>query len=198
MSAEGRAATRMLRPLVSPWVELRGAKAAEKENVMRSLTSRITLMVLLLGVIALGMGSAVHAQDYAKLKEGESVFTDATPTLLAAGAIPTFPHEPSGIALQRGQSARGGLVVTPAVDPRLVLLTVEQGTLTVRNTVPVVVTRQTGAPESVPAATEFTMTTGDAYVSPASSGGQLRNTGTEEVILLAAIIYPDPAATPTP
>ncbi|MET0589756.1 MAG: hypothetical protein ABWZ77_01140 [Naasia sp.] len=159
--------------------------------------SRLTLIVLILAVLSLGMGVvAVRAQD--AMKMGESVFTDATPTLLADGAVAAWPAEAAGIALQRVHIAPGGHIDTPAEDPRLVLLTVEQGTITVRNTVDATVTRQAGEQETVPAETEYTMTVGDSYLSPANSGGYLRNPGTGEAILLAAIVYPASEATPIP
>lgn len=58
-------------------------------------------------------------------------------------------------------------------------------------------TRQAGEQESAPAQTEYTMTVGDAYLSPANSGGSLRNDGSDEAILLAAIVYPAEESTPT-
>jgi len=129
---------------------------------------------------------------------GESVFEGATPELLAAGAIPSYPPAPAEIALQRVRIAPGGNIVTPADDPRLILVYVESGTLTVRNTVPTLVTRAAQEQEEIPAETEYTMNAGDSYVSPPVSGGELRNEGTEEVILLAALVVstPDGAATP--
>ncbi len=42
------------------------------------------------------------------------------------------------------------------------------------------------------------MTAGDFSLSPAGSGGQLRNDGTEDVILLAGVILPIPASSATP
>lgn len=127
---------------------------------------------------------------------GERVFAGATPELLAAGAVPAYPPLPAEIALQRVRLAPGGRVVTPGDDPRLVLLVVERGTLTVRNTVAAAVTRAGGTREVVPAGTAFTMGAGDSYVSPARSGGELRNPGPGEASLLAAVLVPGPAGTP--
>jgi hypothetical protein len=75
---------------------------------------------------------------------------------------------------------------------------VEQGTLTVRNTVPAVVTRASQDQETLPADTAFTMGPGDSTVSGPRSGGALRNDGTGEVTLLAAIFWPVGAGTPVP
>ena len=75
-------------------------------------------------------------------------------------------------------------------DPRVVLIVVERGTLTVNNTEGTVVTRSGQIQDAVPAGTEFTMSAGDANLSPVGTGGELRNEGTEEVSLLAGILVP--------
>ena len=74
-----------------------------------------------------------------------------------------------------------------------------------RNTVPAVVTRGAAlatpgalTQEAIPAETEFTMSAGDSTLSPAGSGGELRNEGSEEVILLASLIAPVPESAATP
>jgi hypothetical protein len=130
--------------------------------------------------------------------EGESVFTDATPVDLGSGLIPAYPPLPAAIGLQRLTIAPGGHVDTPGDDPRLVFFTVEQGTLTVRNTVPAVVTRASQHQETLPANTDFTMGPGDSTVSGPESGGTLRNEGTGDVTLLAAILWPVRPSTPVP
>ena len=54
---------------------------------------------------------------------GESAFGEgATAELLAAGAIPAAPPQPAALALQRVRLAPGSRIVTPAGDPRVVLL----------------------------------------------------------------------------
>jgi hypothetical protein len=100
------------------------------------------------------------------------------------------------MALQRVTIAPGGHVDTPSGDWRVVLVLVERGTLTVREVLPVVVTRATQEQESMPAGAEFTLQVGDSYLSPSGSGGELRNDGTDEVSVLAGILYPMPAGTP--
>jgi hypothetical protein len=72
------------------------------------------------------------------------------------------------------------------------LLLVEQDTLTVFNTVETTVTRAAllATPtalseETIPPGTPFTMTAGDFWLRPPNSGGELRNDGTEDVVLLA-------------
>ena len=173
---------------------------------MRRLTSLIAVGLVLLGVAALGASRSATVQaDQIELIVGESVFADATPTLLALGVVPAYPALPAALALQRVVIAPGGRITTPADDPRVTLIYVERGTLTVRNTVATQVTRGAvmatpgaEAQEAIPAETEFTMSAGDATLSPGGSGGELRNEGSEEVILLASIIVPVPDGAATP
>jgi hypothetical protein len=155
------------------------------------------VLLLLSGVVAVAAYSAA-AQESEMMKRGESVFTDATPIDLGSGLIPASPPLPAAIGLQRLTIAPGGHVDTPGDDPRLVFFTVEQGTLTVRNTVPAVVTRASQHQETLPANTDFTMGPGDSTVSGPGSGGTLRNEGTGDVTLLAAILWPVRPSTPVP
>ena len=178
---------------------------------MRRLQSLVVVLVLLSGVVALRASVAARAQSDAVERghpipnqgEGESVFEGATPELLAASTVLSSLPQPAALALQRVRIAPGGRTLTPAGDPRVVLVYVERGTLSVRNTVPTQLTRGAvmatpgaQAQEAIPAETEFTMSAGDSFFSPAGSGGELRNDGTEEVILLASIIVPIPDGTP--
>jgi hypothetical protein len=151
------------------------------------------LLLLLSGVVALAAFSAA-AQSYES--EGESVFTAATPVDLGSGLIPAYPPRPAAIGVQRVVIAPGGHVDSPGDDSRLVFFTVEQGTLTVRTTVPAVVTRASQHQETMPANTDVTMGPGDATVSGPRSGGVLRNDGAGDVTLLAAIIWPVGPSTP--
>jgi hypothetical protein len=169
--------------------------------------SLVAVLLVLLGVAALGASRSATARDeipiYSAMKAGE--LTDATAELLAVGLLPASLSQPAAIALQRVRIAPGGSIAVPADDPKVVLFYVERGTLTVRNTVPAVVTRGAAlatpgaeTQEAIPAETEFTMSAGDSSLSPAGSGGELRNAGSEEVILLASLIAPVPESATTP
>ncbi len=158
------------------------------------------ISVVLLGVVALASTNSATAEEVAL--RGESVFTDATSEVLAVGTVPAFPSSPAELALQRVRIAPGGHIDTPGDDQRVTLIYIERGTLTVRNTVDTMVTRGAAmgtpgaeAQDTIAAETEFTMTAGDANLSPASTGGELRNDGTEDVMLLAALIVPIPDGT---
>ena len=158
------------------------------------------VLVLLGGVVSLGVGSPVGAQETPrpdpdegsdipfyvapdgdpsdKQAMGESVFGEgATGELLAAGLLPTAPL-PATFGLQRVTMVPGSQIRSPEGDPRVVLLYVERGTLTVTNTVAASVTRGSalatpGAElrEEIPAGTAYTMRAGDSYLSPPGSGG---------------------------
>jgi hypothetical protein len=171
----------------------------------RRLLSLIAVAVVLLGVAALGASRSATARDEIPeaMKAGE--LTDATAELLAVGMLPSSLPHPAALALQRVRIAPGGTVVVAADDPKVVLFYVERGTLTVHTTVDAVVTRGATratpgaqAQEAVPAKTEFTMSAGDSSLSPAGSGGELRNDGSQEVILLASLIAPVPESAATP
>jgi hypothetical protein len=108
-------------------------------------------------------------EDYVYIREeaeGESVFgLGASAELLGIGVIPDTPAQPAALTLERVTIAPGAHIVTPADDPRVVLVYVEGGILTVRNTVATTVTRGMAlatpgaqAQEAIPAETEFTMT----------------------------------------
>lgn len=124
---------------------------------------------------------------------------------LASGPVPKYPPLPAEIALYRVRIAPGSRIVTPADDVALGLVYVESGTLAARRTVAGVVTRGAALAtpgvqreEAVPANTEVVLEEGDAYVAPPGSGGEVRNDGTEDAIILDVVIASTMAATPTP
>src|SRR3954454_20687023 len=147
---------------------------AEESPVKRRLVSLGVVLVVLIGTGVLVTHPAATAQDYMKAGTLEG----ATAELLAVGPLPSSLPQPAGIGLQRVRIDPGGRIVVPADDPKVVLFYVESGTLTVRSTVPAVVTRGADlatpgaqAQEAIPTETEFTMRAGDATLSPAGSGG---------------------------
>ena len=182
--------------------EAGGVASGEECPVKCRPMSLVAVLFVLLDVAALGASRSATAQDY-YVKAG--TLEDATAELLAVGMLPASLPQPAAIALQRVRIAPGGSIVVPADDPKVVLFYVERGTLTVRNTVDAVFTRGAtratpGAQtqEAIPAETEFTMRAGDATLSPAGSGGELRNAGSEEVVLLSSLIASVPESTATP
>jgi hypothetical protein len=135
---------------------------------------------------------------------------DAQP--LAVGSSPTLPAAPADLILVRLTLQPGAVLPNDPNDPSLALAYVESGTVTLHYTDALTITRAAAiaalatpaatmpGPEAVAAGASATLTVGDSFVSPANSGGDLRNEGTTPAVLLAAIIGPSqmgaPAATP--
>ena len=173
---------------------------------MRRLLSLIAVLVVLLGMAALSVRPAANAQDFPEARRmQESTFEHATGEVLAGSLAPVSLPPSAGIALLRLHIAPRGRIVTPADEPTVVLLYVERGTVTVRTTVPAMVTRGAAlatpgaqAQDAFPAETAFTMSAGDASLSPPMAGGELRNEGSEEVSILASLIDPDMGGAATP
>ena len=118
--------------------------------------------------------------------------------LIAAGRAATLPPAPAVVTLARFGLEPGASFAIPADNPSAALVYVESGTLTLRLTAPVVVTRGgavvtpgTRAQEEVPAGTAFTLGPGDSFLGPPLSGGEFCNDGTEPVAGLNAIVEPE-------
>ena len=171
---------------------------------MRPFVSFVSVVVIaLIGLAVLGERPSVGAQEATPVTE--MVFENVTVEPLAAGSLQTVPPLPADISLVRARFAPGGRVLVPANDPGTALFSIEAGTLTVRSTAPVMVTRGAGmatpgaqAQEQVAANAEFTLGSGDSFVGPPMSGGEFRNDGAEEAILLVVSIAPRMGGTPTP
>lgn len=157
--------------------------------------------VALVGLAALGAGPAAGARQATPVTDATGVvFDDVEPEILASGAVPAYPPGPTELVLLHLRFAPGGRVLIPADDPGLDLVYVEAGAVTVRVTVPVVARRGAapGTQEEVPADTEFALGTGDSFVAPAASGGEMRNDGAGEARVMIAYVAPALPATPTP
>ena len=158
---------------------------------MRRFRVLLLSVVVLLGTIAFGLGSAAGAQD-------------ATP--------PPFEIAPGvtaeALAFVPGQEAPALYRVTfaPGVTyeimpaPDISLIYQETGALTFTLDAPVTVTRAgaTDEPgEAIEADTEFTLETGDYMTFPPLGAGEARNDSEEDVSVVVASILPaDGMATP--
>jgi hypothetical protein len=179
-----------------------------REFVMRRW---LTLLVVALGLVALvGTGrlsAPVRAQDATPLAEmGLPPGVDAQP--LGAGLSPTLPATPAELVLVRLTLQPGAILPNDPNDPSLALAYVESGTVTLHYTNALTITRAAAiaalatpeatmpGPEPVAAGASATLTVGDSFVSPANSGGDLRNEGTTPAVLLAAVINPFQMGTP--
>jgi hypothetical protein len=164
--------------------------------VMHRLAILVSLLVVLSSLAVGGSRRDALAQDATpagQTLEGVSV----VPLAVAPGV--SLPPSPATVVLTRYEIAPGASQVTDATDPALAIITQESGTGTIRLEAATMVTRgATGAPEEVPAGTDFTLEPGDSFVWPAFVAGEARNDGTEPVVALVVVIVPEAAATPTP
>jgi hypothetical protein len=103
------------------------------------------------------------------------------------------------VGLVRLRFAPGGRLVAPRTDDLgVALIYVEVGTITTRNTDPLMVMRGAQTPEQVPAETDVRLEAGDSLFAAPGSGGEFHNDGTGEANLLFTLLTPVMAATPTP
>jgi hypothetical protein len=160
--------------------------------------------LILAVVIVLGLAIASgESQSPARAQEGtpvtEVTFEGATIEAGAFGPVPAFPPEPAEIGVLRLRFEPGGRLLVPANDPGMAIHFLDSGTMTIRFSAPVVVVRgEAQTQEQVPANTPFTLAAGDAFVAPSPSGGEFRNDGAEDAILLIAVTAPVETATPEP
>jgi len=145
----------------------------------------------------------VNAQESTPIAETGS--EGVTFEVAAFGPVPAYPQEPAEIGLFRLRFAPSSRLVVPADDPGMAIHYVDVGTMAIRFSAPVVIIRggaedaeEAPDQERVSAGTEFTLEAGDSFVAPSPSGGEFRNDGTEEAVVLIAVVVPVPAATPTP
>jgi quercetin dioxygenase-like cupin family protein len=181
---------------------------------MRRLVVSLSVIVVLLGVLAL------HAQPVATAQE-------ATPAGVEIGAVTFEPvalatgidlPSPGDLFVARAALDPGGVVPIVKSDPALGILLVESGTLTLQLEGPMTVTRGAGLGEamataqatgdfsalmeSVSAGQAVTLEAGDAAYIPANVAGEIRNEGLERAVRLAILVLPPEGllgeATPVP
>jgi hypothetical protein len=161
------------------------------------------LVALVLGG-RFGGGRINQATAQEGTPEGGMTMEGVTLEPLAFGTAPVLPPAPALFQIARFRFAPGGHVSVPASDPGLVLIYVEAGTLTSTSNTPTRILRVTrlATPEAqpfeeVPAGTDFTAGPGDSFIGESTAGGEFRNDGTEETVLLIAGLQPDSGTAPT-
>ena len=168
---------------------------------MRRLSVVLLSIVILVGSLLLGGGRLIAAQDAtpaAEAPEGVSF------EFLGGGETDVLPSAPAGISLVRITLAPGASFPAEADDPSLALVVVLAGTVTVNIEAPVTVLHPVNKEptakdfEAFPAGQDFTMEVGDSALFPASTAGEVRNDGTEDAVLLGALIEPNGGEGATP
>jgi hypothetical protein len=170
---------------------------------MRRLVS-LGSVTMLFSLMVFGIQPQARAQEATPVTE--VTFENATIEVGAFGPVPGFPSAPGEIGVLRLRFAPGGRLLVPADDPGTAIHFLDTGTMTIRFSAPVTLvhgeatmaTPETQAQESIPANTAFTLHAGDAFVALGPSGGEFRNDGSEDAVMLIAVVGPVEAATPTP
>jgi hypothetical protein len=159
----------------------------------------ILAVVVVLGLAVASGKSLQPAQAQEATPVTEVTLEGATIEAGAFGPVPGFPPQPAEIGVLRLRFEPGGRLLVPADDPGMAIYLLDSGTMTIRFSAPVVVVRgEAQAQEQIPANTPFALEAGDAFVAPSPSGGELRNDGAEDAILLIAVTAPVETATPEP
>jgi hypothetical protein len=169
---------------------------------------QVLTIVIASSVLVLAVGSPVAGQVATPQAEAEGFPLPAgvTAERLAAGPAEPLPPAPLVLELVRFTFAPGAVLHLPAESPSLALVSVEAGTLTARVAAPVMITRAApksapSPPEAIAAGTAFRAGPGDSFVGPPHVAVEVRNGGSEPLLLLMAVLEPVagmPTATPVP
>ncbi len=170
---------------------------------MRRLSVVLLSIVFLVGSLLFGGGHLVAAQDATPADEAPP--EGVTFEFLGGGETETLPSAPASVSLVRVTLAPDTSFPVEADDPTLVLVVIEAGAVTFNMEAPVSVLHPVGNEEptandveAYPAGQDFTMEVGDSALFPANTAGEVRNDGTEDVVLLVAIIQPNGEENATP
>ena len=177
-----------------------------EDTVMRRLSMVLLSIVILVGSLVFGGGRLVTAQDATPAAGDEGAPPEGvTFEFLGGGETDVLPSAPAEIFLARVTLAPGASFPSEADDPALALAVIEAGTVSFNIEAPVTVLHPAGNEEptaedfeAFPAGQDFTMDVGDSALFPASVAGEVRNDGTEDAVLLAAIIEPSNEGGATP
>lgn len=166
--------------------------------MQRSAIVTVTASLLLIGLVVSG-----HLSPSATAQNATPETAQVSLQALTFAPVGELPRGPAIVGIVRVTFPVGAVLPLEAGDPSLAVVYVESGSLTVRLDAPATILRapEEGATdarqEESPAKTDFTLAPGDSFVSPAIIAGEARNAGTEPVIVLAAVVEPEPAVAPT-
>lgn len=171
---------------------------------MRRITVFLLSVVMVLGTILLGGRPIAMAQEATPQGEEEGL-EGISLEFLGGGETETLPSAPVSVILVRVGLAPGAAFPADANDPSIAVITVEAGVVTMNVEAPMTVLHLPANAEPGPedfeqyaAGQEFTMEVGDSTLFPANVGGEIRNDGEEDAILLGTIIEPSGGSQATP
>jgi hypothetical protein len=151
--------------------------------------------LVLLAQIALGPTATTRAQDGTPVvaEEVEEVVEEFGFEIapgVTAGILPVSEDPPSLYWVRFAP----GVTYTLEEDPAITLVYGQTGSLVLRLSVPVTVTRagaMDAAGETIPAETEFTLSEGDYTTLPPNASGEARNDGAEPAQVAVAGLVPE-------
>ena len=203
-----------LRPFPSsgpgPILHAKGRQAVTiqrlEDTVRRRLSVVLLSIVILVGFLVFGGGRLVAAHDATPAAGDEGAPPEGvTFEFLGGGGTDVLPSAPVDVFLVRVTLAPGTSFPVEADDPSLALAVVEAGTVSFNIEAPVTVLHSVGNEEptaenfeAFPAGQDFTMEVGDSALFPASTAGEVRNDGTEDAVVLGALIEPSHEGEATP
>ena len=158
---------------------------------------RLGNLALILGIVLVSLPAAIPTP--ATRAEETANATPAAPGVtfapVADGVASSLGVASAELRLDWARFAPGASHVVPLDDPSLLFVAVASGAVTVRSSAPLVVTRAAAPPnsgaavqEEIGAGTEITLGPGDAFVRPANSEQDLRNSGSEPAVALLASV----------
>jgi hypothetical protein len=183
---------------------------------------RVPILIAFVAVVLAGgfagarAPGGVVAQDASPAAEEFGPPPGVAAETLAFGMVDALPVTPAMIFLDRLTIDPGVSLPAEPGDPNFAFTLVESGSLTILSDTPLAIARAAAlaealeSPGTMPeieettADTDVTLSAGDSIVFPPEVGGELRNDGTEPVVLLGVVIAPVDAmmeseeATPEP
>lgn len=156
----------------------------------------LALAMLFAGLMA-ATGVQVTAQEATPAGDDGMMMEGVGFQVLGYGTADTLPAAPADMQLFRLFIEPGATFPLDPADPGTGIAFVEAGAVQIIVAAPMTVLRaaEAGAPfpevtEEFAADTEFTMNMGDSAVFPPSTGGEVRNDGSEPAAILVANVTP--------
>ena len=163
---------------------------------------RIVAVVAIVALLSVGLFGAARSPHQVLGQSASPSPGEAPPGVsfdfLAFGTLPANMEPQEGFSMFRLHFKTGAGFPIEKTDPTTALVYVEQGTLTVTADIDIEVLLAGAANqeptqqdyETMPAGQQFTMKVGDSAVFPGYTAGEVRNNGSDEVVILVSQLSP--------
>jgi hypothetical protein len=163
------------------------AVAVHAEGIVMRRNPSLAVVILTLTVLLVGRHPPAHAQEASPVP---TVVGEITVEETVFGLADIVPPGPAVISHYRIDMPPGThLAVDP--DPGFGAYRVASGTVTVVPTEDITLTRNGVPDEVLPAGEEVQLGPGEGFMWMPASAGEVRNDGTEPVVLLVVVIHPE-------